>query len=93
MDFPPTIAYGTNPPSGCDLLGSRTGPMFCALPGLRVGGTFYLADFELPDGTRTTMNGKVLRKAKLSEVRELQRQHPKPLKLKPNAQWFEIHID
>lgn len=93
-EFIPIFAFGTDPPRGCDTIGSRTGPVFCAFPGLRVGKTFYLADFITPDGPMP-MNGKVLRKADLSEVRELQKQHRlgSGLKLKPNVQWFEVHLD
>jgi hypothetical protein len=92
MEFRATFAFGTHPSRGCDTIGSRTGPVFCAFPGLKVGGTFYLADFLCPDGTKQPTNGKVLRKATLSEVRELAKQHHKGMKLK-SGQWFEVHID
>jgi hypothetical protein len=51
-----------------------------------------MADFLCPDGTKQPTNGKVLRKAALSEVRELARQHHKGMKIK-SGQWFEVHID
>lgn len=93
-DLQPTFAFNASGSRKriCDVLGSRTGPLFCALPGLRVGKTVELASFLCEDGREWEMNGKVLRRAKLAEVHEILKQHPRSIPISKGP-WFEIHVD